>query len=155
MKNSFILIALFLFCTQLLAQTPTAVQNTFKKKYPNATAVEWEAEADGTYEAAFKLNKKHMAAIFDAKGTWLETETAIKPKKLPKAVQAGIAATFPGFEIDEAEKIEKPDGTIEYEVEVEKEDGKDEVEYEALFSAAGKLLKKTKEDDDDSDEKDD
>lgn len=133
------------------AQAPTAVLTAFQQKFPTAQAVVWEAEDEGLFEADFKLGKKKLSACFDEKGTWLETETAIKKSALPDAVRAAIAREFPGYEIDEAEQVETPEG-MKYEVALEKEDGDTEIELEALFSSDGKLLKQEKEEAEEEDD---
>jgi CheY-like chemotaxis protein len=139
---------LALFACSAFAQTPAAVLAAFQQKYPAAQAVEWETEDEGVFEADFKLDNKKMSAAFDAKGTWLETEMAIKKSALPEAVRAAIAKEFPDYEIDEAEQVETPGG-MQYEVVLENEDGDTEIEVEALFSSDGKLLKQEKEEKDD------
>lgn len=132
---------------------PQAAAQAFQKKFPAASAVQWEEETKGVFEADFKLNGTKMSACFDANGNWLETETAIKKKELPEAVRLAIAKDFADYEIEEAEKVDKPEG-IAYEVELEKEEGDEETVVEALYSADGKLLKQTKENEeaDDDDE---
>jgi len=82
-----------------------------------------------------------------------ENEKEIAVKDLPEAVLAAIQAKFPKGEIEEAEVIETKDGKV-YEVEVEVEAADDEVEYEVMVSAAGKILSVEKEDDDDDDDDD-
>lgn len=142
------LISLLLFASLLVfqatAQTdiPQAVTKAFQTKFPTAQSVKWEEEDKGVYEAGFKQNGRKMSASFDATGNWQATETAIKKSALPDAVRSAVAKLFPGFEIDEAEKVESPDG-LAFEVELENESGDKEVEVEALFSAEGKLLKKS------------
>jgi len=135
----------------VFGQPPEATTAAFQKKFPTATSVQWEQEADGIYEADFKANGKKMSAAFSAAGIWLETETDIKTKSLPEAVRAAIAKAFSGYEIEEAERVETPEG-VAYEVKLEKEaDGK-ETELEVLFAEDGKLLKQEQEGDDDDDE---
>lgn len=138
----------------VFGQTPTAATAAFQKKFPTAQSVHWEQEADGTYEADFKMNGKKMSAAFSAVGIWLETETAIKTKALPEAVRAAIAEAFSGYEIEEAERVETQEGVV-YEVKLEKEaDGK-ETELEVLFAGDGKVLRQEQEDEEEDDEEGD
>ena len=148
-KNVLILVITFLSLIQAFTQTsvPQAVASAFQAKFPSTQPVQWEEEDKGIYEADFKLNKHKTSASFDASGTWLSTETEIKKNALPDAVRQGIGKAFPDYEVDEAEKIETPDG-LAYEVELEKEEGGKDIEVEALFSAEGKLLKQSKEEED-------
>lgn len=142
-----------IFAIQGLAQisVPDAVASAFQQKFPSAQIIAWEEEEKGIYEVDFKQNKQKHSASFDASGKWLSTETGIKKSALPDVVRQSINKTFSGYELDEAEKVETPDG-LAFEVELEKEEGNKEIELEALFSADGKLLKQSTEDDRDEDE---
>jgi hypothetical protein len=144
----------FLFTAASAQEVPDAVTKAFQKKYPDAKSVNWASEEDG-FEATFQLKSKKMDAEFDAKGNWLETDTKIKVKDLPKAVSKAIAKEFPGYEIEEVEMISSPQLDEAYEVELELETDDKELEIEVVFSSKGKILKKQKEEDDDEDDDDD
>jgi len=147
--KTFLIIATGVMLTlPVFGQTPVATTAAFQKKFPTAKSVQWEQDADGTYEADFKVNGKKMSAAFSAAGIWLETETDIKIKALPEAVRAAIANAFSGYEIQEAERVETPEGVV-YEVKMEKEADGQETELEVLFAGDGKLLKQEVEEDDD------
>ena len=137
----FVFAGLLVFQAAAQTDIPQAVTKAFQSRFPTAQSVKWETEEQGVYEAAFKQNGHRMSASFDGAGNWQATETAIKKSALPDAVRQAVAKLFPDFEIDEAEKIESPDG-LAFEIELENESGGKEVEVEALFSADGKLLKK-------------
>lgn len=151
-KITVLAIPLF-FAIQGLTQTsvPDAVASAFQQNFPSARAIEWEEEEQGIFEVDFKQNKQKHSASFDASGKWLATETEIKKSALPDAVRQSINKTFSGYELDEAEKVETPDG-LAYEVELEKEEGDAEIEVEALFSADGKLLKQSKAEEEEEDD---
>jgi len=127
---------------------PEIVKNAFAQKYPAAQKVEWEMEETDEYEAEFKLNGEEISANFKKDGTWLGTETEMDKADLPQAVKDSIAATFPEHEIEEAERCEKPNGVIAYEVELENE--KNDLEFKAIFSADGQLIKKEMEEEEDN-----
>ena len=116
------------------------VKTDFSQKYPEARQVEWEMEEADEYEAEFKLKGVEMSANFKKDGTWLGTETEIDEDDLPKVVKDGITSNFPGYDIEEAELSEKPDGVLVYEVEMENE--KEDIELKAVFSLNGKIIKK-------------
>ena len=62
---------------------PEIVKDAFKKNViGEVLSVKWEKE-DGNYEANYLQNGIKSAALFDAKGNWLETEKAIEIKELP------------------------------------------------------------------------
>ncbi|PHK23097.1 hypothetical protein VF12_38190 [Nostoc linckia z15] len=78
------------------------------------------------------------SANFDAAGNWMETENKIAVKALPVAVSKSLAANFAGYEIEEAEQVDKPGTVSFFEIEVEK----GESSYEVQIAADGKILKK-------------
>lgn len=131
-------------------EVPEAVKLSFVKNFPTIKSVKWSKESESEFEAEFKNGSLEQSANFDAAGTWLVTETEIKKSELPPLVQAAIKKEFDGFKIEEAEKVETPEG-VTYEVELEK--GK--VTYGVEFAAEGKVLKKEeKKEDDEKDDKD-
>ena len=58
------------------SQVPTAVKDSFAKKYPTATDVEWikEGSSKVVYEAEFKSEGKEITAEFSETGEFLEEE---------------------------------------------------------------------------------
>jgi superfamily II DNA or RNA helicase len=90
-------------------KVPAIVKESFKSKFPEVRKVEWKLEGDEDYEAEFKLKEVEVAAKFDAKGKWLETETAIEQSELPEKVQATIAKEYKGYKIVETQKVVRAD----------------------------------------------
>lgn len=131
-------------------QTPTPpkeVQSAFSKKFSAVQELKWEQE-DNEWEAEFKLNETEMSASFDNSGKWLETETEVKKKDLPAEIFKAVNLKFEGWEMEEVERIEKPDFKG-YEIALEKE----ETETEILVTDSGELtIKKVKVEDEDEDE---
>jgi hypothetical protein len=117
---------IFLFSTCLFAQEISPLAETaLQEKYPNAQSVEWDKVGKGEYQADFVLNGTEMSVTFDANGGWLETETKLKNKDLPKPVKDYVAKTYPKGAISEVALLEKP--TLKegiYRVEIEN-NGKD------------------------------
>jgi hypothetical protein len=70
------------------------------------SAVEWKLKEDKNYQAEFTLKGVEVAAKFDVKGKWLETETAIEQSALPRKVSRAIAKQYKGYKIIETQKIE-------------------------------------------------
>ena len=142
----------FVACSQTKKSinVPSEVKAAFESRFKGAKNAEWEMESKEAYEVSFKMKGDEYSANFSLKGDWLETETEIKEKDLPQAVLASIQSNFSGFEIedDEAEKVESPNQATLYEVILEK----DEEAWEVQFSADGKVVKKTKEEEDEDDE---
>ena len=127
---------------------PSAVLKAFQEKYPQAQDVEWEKESDTELEAEFDLNGEEMSANFSQDGTWMETETEIKRKDLPKAVQSTLKSQFAGYEIEESEKVATPEQPEAYEVEIEK----GETTLSVMLDKNGKVLKQETAEPEDEDE---
>ena len=117
------------------SQVPAAVKAAFQKQHPSAKA-SWDKE-DANYEANFKQDGKAMSAVIDEHGTILETETDIKVTDLPKATQDYMKKNYPGVKIEEAARVIKANGDINYEAEVRHKD--------VIFDADGKFLKEAKD----------
>jgi hypothetical protein len=127
---------------------PTNVKKAFEKKVSNAKDVGWEYDSeDKLWEVEYEIGKNEFTSAFNDNGTWVETEREIKFSELPDAVKATLKADYADYEVEEVEFVETPEGKF-YEVEVEIEiDGK-ELEFDILFSADGKVVKKEQEKDD-------
>lgn len=144
MKKLLVLIVCSIFVLGVSAlnqkdeKIPAAVKTGFAAKFPTAQKVKWSVEKEGEFEAEFTLNKVETSALFDAKGTLLETETEIKESELPQAVKATLAKDFAGYKLDEIEKATDVKGVTTFEMEAAK--GKDKLEIS--FDASGKLLGK-------------
>lgn len=117
---------------------PAAAKSGFAAKFPTAQKVKWGIEKPGEFEAEFKLNGVETSALFDEKGTLLETEAEIKESELPQSVKATLAKDFAGYKLDEIEKATDVKGVTTFEMEAAK--GKDKLEIS--FDASGKLLGK-------------
>lgn len=114
---------------------PEAVQKAFKEKFPKVKNVQWEMEGEEEYEAEFKKEDKEVSALFAVDGTWIETETDIKPNEVPQVILDAIAEEYDDFTILEAEKIERADGMF-YELEINS-DGRD---WEMEVSPEGEII---------------
>jgi hypothetical protein len=134
---------------------PSNVKKAFEQKVSNAKDVEWEYDnEDKLWEVEYEIGKAEFTSVFDVNDKWVETEKEIKFTELPEAVKATLKADYSDYEVEEVEFVETPEGRF-YEVEVELEKDNQELEYELLFSADGKVVKKEPEKDDDDDEDDD
>jgi hypothetical protein len=117
------------------SQVPVPAKTAFEKKYPGIKA-SWDKE-DANYEANFKLSGKAMSAVIDKNGTIVETETDIPLTDLPKPAQDYIKKNYPGTKIEEAARIVKANGEVNYEAEVHHKD--------VIFDANGKFIKEAKD----------
>jgi len=121
-------------------KVPQAVKDAFAQKFPTAEKVDWDKESATEWEAEFKMNTLEYSANFLEDGTWQETEHEIDQAEIPQVVITALRSNFPGYEIEETEMAETPEGTV-YEFEIEK--GK--TEMEVAIDLNGKVLKKQME----------
>ena len=127
----------FSACSQALkeSQVPMAVKKAFEKNYPRAKA-SWDREG-ANYEANFRQDGKTMSALIEENGTIVETETNIPVTDLPKEIQVYVEKHYAVTKIEEAAKIVKANGDINYEAEVHHKD--------IIFDATGKFMREVKE----------
>ena len=124
-------------CAQKLKEStvPVAVKQAFSSKFPGVTGT-WEKEG-GDYEVNFKKDGKSMSQVINTQGTVTETETDIPVSELSEKIQTYLQQHYKGAKVKEAAKIEKSDGKILFEAEV---NGKD-----VLFDAEGNFVKEAKD----------
>jgi uncharacterized membrane protein YkoI len=130
-----LLAATLLFAFSTRDKVPQKVKDAFEAKFPHAKSVKWEQEVKGEWEAEFKMQGIEFSANFNEDGTWLETEHELENGDLPKPVADRLNTDFSGFEIEEAEMVEREDGLF-YEVELKK--GKTETKL--LIDDNGKVV---------------
>ncbi len=114
---------------------PSAVKTSFSKNYPGTTA-KWEKEGSN-YEAGFKHEGHEMSALYDADGKMTESEMEIKIGDLPNSAIEYVKANYKDAEIEEAAKITKADGEVNYEAEVKGMD--------LIFDKEGNFLREQKD----------
>ncbi len=154
MKKIVFMLALFGYINHAGAQkdkllVPKAVCDKFTAMFPKASHVKWSKENDKELEAEFNNAGTQQAANFDLSGNWVVTETEVKTSALPAAVAQSLNKEFPGYKIEECEKVEKPGTTAYYECKIEKK----EESWIVEVAPDGKILKKEVEKEE-ADEKD-
>jgi len=142
MKNILILATILVIaglssCTQKLkeSQVPAVAKATFEKEYPN-TKGSWDKEDEG-YEVEFEKDGKEMSLIIDETGKILETETMIAVNELPASILDYMNTHYKGMKVEEAARIVKANGDINYEAEIKEKD--------VVFDANGNFLKEEKD----------
>jgi len=88
-------------------EVPEAVKKAFQVKFPSVKIAEWKIKSDKTYEAEFTVNGTEITVIFESSGKWLETESAIDPAEVPKAVNIAAAEHFKGYKVIETQSVER------------------------------------------------
>ena len=144
MKKMFLILsACFLFGLTVFSQeitydkVPSAVRQSFSKKFPAANLVSYEKE-EQVYKIGFLEGEKQCFASYDAAGKLLETEKAVDVSTLPKEVTASASKNFKGYTIIEAVRREAFDKGVCYETDLMK----DQAGYQVRFSEKGEILLK-------------
>lgn len=120
-------------------QVPAVVTTAFSKAFPNAMDVEWKVK--GTeYKVEFEIGLFFIdhEAWYGMDGKLLRHEEEISRSDLPESVAASSAREFPGYRIDDVERITL-DGVVSYAVELKL---KGQPEWKVAYDAAGKQLEK-------------
>jgi len=118
---------------------PAVVSQNFAKQFPKVENVQWSKE-HGEFEANFEQDDQEMSATYDAQGNHLETETEMATDQLPQTIKSTIAKQFSGYDLREAAKIVKDEGTT-YEAELHK----GEKSFDVIFNADGTVVKNASE----------
>ena len=119
---------------------PVSIQSYLDANYPDAEMEESELDTLCTgvavYEVELEVNDdEELELTFDTDGNLLFTETEISAGSLPAAVTGAVATAHPGQAIEEADRLDFPDGSVQYEVEL---GGSNPVEL--LVSADGEVI---------------
>ncbi|AZQ60359.1 hypothetical protein EJ994_16670 [Maribacter sp. MJ134] len=134
---SIMTMSLLLACqSETKGQTPEAVKKSFKSKYPNESDPDWRKDKNGNFESHFKKDGEHYRADFAPNGEWIETESNIKKKELPKAILKVLEADFEDIKIVEIEKVDHATKGTFYDVEIKIDGKKKDLE----FSSDGKRI---------------
>ncbi len=122
-------------CSQKTKESdvPKAILETFNSNFKDAKVVSWDKEKDGGYEAEFGYNGAETSATFSADGKLMETEQEIEKSVLPSEITAYVSKNYAGKNISEVSKITTAEGTIMYEVEIDKKD--------LMFDEKGNFIK--------------
>lgn len=107
---------------------PEAVQKAFEKKYPAEDDPDWEIDSNGNYESHFKIKGIKYRADYRPNGQWIETETSIDEKDLPKAIKKIIKEKYDG-DIAEVEKVDHYSKGLFYDVEFNRKGKNKDVEF--------------------------
>jgi hypothetical protein len=155
-------------------ELPKPVSAAVKAKFPKAKITEASKEEENhkvIYEVVLADEGSKVSLAVSAKGKILEIEKPIGVEKLPKAVQATLAAKYSKAKIKAAEEVLKFENEDEDDDKPGKKEEKDEDDdkptkiYEVVlasegkgdvevkFSATGKVIEKEDEDDDKSGQK--
>jgi len=110
-------------------KVPQSVMANFQQKYPDENNPEWEIDANGNWEAQFKVNGEKYRADFLPNGLWIETENSIKKKNLPDAIKKAIHNDYSDRKITEVERVTHHSKGLFYDVEFKQKGKNKDVEY--------------------------
>ena len=134
-KNIFLItlftITIFACQNTVNAQAPDVVKKTFQKMYPGENDPDWHIDDNGNYESNFKIDGIKYRADFLPNGNWIETESSIEVKDLPKAIRDKIKADYGSEDITEVEKVEHHSKGLFYDVEFKQKGKNLDVEFKA------------------------
>ncbi|WP_341216272.1 PepSY-like domain-containing protein [uncultured Wocania sp.] len=136
MKNISLLVtaiclALTFSCNQTVnSQVPDAVKKTFQAKYPGENDPDWHKDSNGNYESNFKIDGIKYRADFKPNGMWIETESSIDKKDLPKPIRDKIEKDYNG-KITEIEKVQHHSKGLFYDVEFKRKGKNKDIEFKA------------------------
>lgn len=134
-----------------MVELPAAVKTYLDANYPGFKIDESEQETLCTGTSVYEVElegpgDQEIELTFDTEGNLLFTETEIPASQLPSSVTGSISANYPGYSIEEAERLDLAGGGNQYEVELKKGSS----HLEVLFAADGtKICEEAGDGDDD------
>lgn len=134
MKYLFFFLCFHLQITQVSCQeveVPKAVAQAFIEQYPGENDPDWEIDAHGNWESHFKIDGIKYRADYRPDGRWVETETSIKKKNLPKPIKKAIKNNYKDEDITEVEFVTSATLGEFYDVEFKRKGKNKDVMYRA------------------------
>ncbi len=134
--------------TRPTVQPPPAAVQTLRTLYPRATidSARWEWDADGYFEAHFRLDNLPHKLRTDSAGRYRETEINVARRALPAPLQDTLQTQIDKindpkrFRVRQASIVHYADGHTEYEAQV-RVNGKWRKRY---YDEKGVMLRETK-----------
>ncbi|AWX43183.1 hypothetical protein HME9304_00170 [Flagellimonas maritima] len=140
-KNNFFVLSTYILLTcscisETKGQAPQEVKSTFIDMYPNENDPDWHLDKNGNYESHFKIDGISYRADFTPEGKWIETESSIDKKDVPKAIKEAIEDNYKDLKIVEIEKVQHHSKGTFYDVEFKKDGSKVDIE----FNSKGEII---------------
>ena len=135
----FFLLLLWFPIAVLAQETPPAVvQAAYAERFPEGQEPNWKTQKDGDFEVKFVHAERKTRAVFAATGAWKRTETRLKKKDLPSAVNAYLSEEVAGYGIKKGKRVERAGKATVLEVTTENEA---DHKRKFVFDAEGRFLK--------------
>lgn len=141
MKNITLLMLLFVCMFESRAQkleirdVPLAVRMAFKTANPSVVNPEWRKDKCN-YQAKCTVNKRPQTYTYTKTGTMIVHDGKVAVAILPPGIKEYLDKNYPGAPVDKVLKMTKPDGIVNYNIEVSNTD--------LFFDSNGKYLKSLK-----------
>jgi len=118
------------------------IQTAFAEKFPNATDVEWKVSNE-VYAIDFEVNNVDNEAWYDSNANLLMYKYDILNSEVSSSVLSAIATDYPGYVLDDAEKIYKG-SVVGYYLDLKK----NKAEVDAFYNENGTFISQTLWEDD-------
>lgn len=115
-----------------------AVRHFIDEHYPNARITDYGYDANGLLEVDIIDGAIEKDIYFDSNDNWVQTDWSVPVDSMPDAVHKALADNYPQYFIDSAEYVERPNGVVYYEVELERVGG---AEITVNVTPEGEVLK--------------
>lgn len=89
------------------------------EEYRGATIRETEYTDNGLFEVEIRHDSHTKDVYFDKNDNWVYSSWDVRVSSLPAAVKSAVEAAYPGYRIDDADFIERHEGSY-YRLEIEK-----------------------------------
>ena len=96
------------------------IQDFINKEYRGASIRETEYSSNGLFEVEIYHDMRIKDLYFDKNDNWVYTTWDVSILSLPDAVKNGVEQAYPGYRIDDADFVERPEGSS-YKLEIEKD----------------------------------
>ncbi len=118
---------------------PALVNESFLKKYPNATEVKSKKQKN-SFKIKFNNQGVKTTSDFDFDGNWNKSESILKINAIPDIVKKSIEKKYPNGSFNTALLTETSDGKYFYQVTVDTE----KLTFDLELDKAGKITKTDK-----------
>ena len=136
-----ILSALIISCSQEIpsSKVPSVVLNRAQTQFPGVNDMEWEKERN-YFEAEFKIDSVEHSLNIDRSGNLLQHKWEVDVATLPETIPVIVQTKHPGYQIDEANLIDR-NGQMIYELEL---DAKGKKDLQVLIATNGNQILENK-----------
>ena len=119
------------------ADVPASVKAKMTQMFPDANAAVWKQDQPGFVSVDFVQAKTRKSATFTGSGSWVSTETTIKPEEFPAPATEYITTNYPESKMTVC-VIAETSNKKTYECQLKAKG----TQYELVFDTEGKLVMK-------------